>query len=183
MGATTTATTTLLSVQEFIDLPETEGVLEELIEGEVVSVPRAGQPHEVAKSNVNRFLTIWSVQNPALLVFCEAAYQLDERTCLIPDLSLLASSRIVPGRANVFQGAPELAIEVVSSESAASLERKIRLYLAHGSKSVWTIYPQERMVRIDDASGDLKQFRLDTPLVDPNLPGFSVPTSAIFEGV
>ena len=60
-------------------------------------------------------------------------YQLDERNCLIPDISLLSSGRIVPGRQEVFQGAPELAIEVVSSETAARLENKIELYLAHGA--------------------------------------------------
>jgi Uma2 family endonuclease len=177
------ATTTLVTVQEFIDMPETEGVLEELIEGEVVSMPRAGQPHEVAKSNINRLLALWSVQNPAFGVFCEAAYQLDERTCLIPDISVLATDRIVPGGTGVFQKAPELAIEVVSSEPAARLERKIRLYLAHGAKSVWAVYPQERLVRIHDASGNLTQFHDDQPLIDRNLPGFSVPTSAVFERV
>jgi Uma2 family endonuclease len=183
-SATTTATTTLLTVQEFIDLPETEGLLEELIEGEVVSMPVSGQPHEVPKSNVIRLVTVWSLQNPGLLLFCEAAYQLDDRNCLIPDVSLIAESRIVPGSKGVFQRAPELAIEVVSSESAARLERKIRLYLAHGAKSVWTIYPQERMVRIDGAAGGSKRFYDDEPLLDPNvLPGFSVLTSAIFKGV
>jgi hypothetical protein len=39
------------------------------------------------------------------------------------------------------------------------------------------------MVRIEDASGGLRKFLEGQPLVDPNLPGFSVSTSAIFEGV
>ncbi|MGD0132321.1 MAG: Uma2 family endonuclease [Bryobacteraceae bacterium] len=175
-------TTTLLTVQEFLALPEIEGECLELIGGELVSMPMSGYPHEVTKSNLNRLLTAWSLQNPALRVFCEAAYQLTERNCLIPDISLIASGRLVPGTTGVFQSAPELAIEVVSSEPAARLERKIRLYLAHGGKSVWAIYPQERVVRIDSASG-AKKFLDDRPLVDPVLPGFSIPTSAIFEGV
>jgi Uma2 family endonuclease len=177
-------TTTLVTVQEFLEMPGAEGFIEELIGGEVVSMPLAVQPHEVTKSNVNRLLAAWTLQNPALRVFIETAYQLDERNCLIPDISLIASSRIVPGSTGVFQGAPELAIEVVSSEPAARLERKIRLYLAHGAKSVWAIYPQERMVCMEDATGVSKRLYDDQLLVDPNvLPGFSVPTSAIFEGV
>jgi Uma2 family endonuclease len=176
-------TTALVTVQEFLDMPETEGLIEELIGGEVTSMPVSGQPHEVTKSNVIRLVTAWSLQNAGWRLFCEAAYQLDNRNCLIPDLSLLASNRVVPGSTGVFQGAPEIAIEVVSSEPAARLERKIRLYLAHGGKSVWAIYPQERMVRIDSATGT-KKFLDDQPLVDPAvLPGFSIPTSAIFEGV
>jgi len=175
-------TTTLVTVQEFLEMPESEGFIEELIGGEIVSMPVSGYSHEVAKSNVNRVLTAWTLQNPAWRVFCEAAYELDNRNCLIPDLSV-DSTRIMPGTTGVFQGAPELAIEVVSSEPAARLERKIRLYLAHGGKSVWAIYPQERMVRVDSAGGS-KKFLDDQPLVDPDaLPGFSAPTSAIFESV
>jgi len=177
-------TTALVNVQEFLDMPELEGFIQELIGGEVVSMPRAGQPQEITKSNVILHLTTWSLKNPQWRLFCEAACQLDERNCLIPDLSLMTSSRIIPGSIGVFQVAPELAIEVVSSESAARLEKKIRLYLAHGGKSVWAIYPEERMVRIHHASHELRTFVDDEPLSDPIiLPGFSIPTSAIFEGV
>lgn len=176
------ATTTLVTVQEFLEMPESEGAVEELVGGEIVSMPPAGQPHEVTKSNLIRVLTPWTLQNPAFRVFCEAGYQLDGFNCLLPDLSV-DSRPIVPGSKGVFQGAPDIAIEVVSSERAARLEKKIRLYLAHGAKSVWTIYPQERLVRIDDANGS-RRFLGDELLTDPTvLPGFSVPTSAVFEGV
>jgi Uma2 family endonuclease len=177
------ATTTLVTVQEFLDRPESEGCFEELIGGEVISTPRAGYPHEITKSNLIRVLTAWSLQNPSTRIFVEAAYEIDDRDCLIPDLSL-DGRRVVPGSTGVFQGAPELAIEVVSSESAARLERKMRLYLAHGSKSAWAVFPQERVVRIQHGSGESKSFFGDEPLADLIvLPGFSVPTSAIFEGV
>ena len=60
----------------------------------------------------------------------------------------------------------------------------MRLYLAHGSRSAWAVFPQERVVRIHHGSGDSKSFSGDELLADPIvLPGFSVPTSAIFEGV
>ena len=177
-------TTALITVEEFLRLPESEGFIEELIGGEVIRMPRAGQPHEITKSNAIQLLTAWALQNRAWKLFCETAYQLDDRNWLIPDISLMPASRIVPGQTGVFQVAPELAIEVVSSESAARLEKKIRLYLAHGAKSVWAIYPEEQMVRIHHASHKLTTFVGDEPLTDPLvLPGFSVPTSAIFEGV
>jgi Uma2 family endonuclease len=177
-------TTTLITVEEFLKLPEVEGERLELIGGEIVSMPMSGQPHEVTKSNLIMLLAPWAVQNRELRVFCEAAYQLGDRNCLIPDISLVASSRIVAGGTGVFQKAPELAIEVVSSEKAAHLETKVELYLAHGAKSVWVAYPQRRVVRVFDPAGGARRFEHDEPLVDPNaLPGFSVPTSAIFDGV
>lgn len=81
------------------------------------------------------------------------------------------------------QGAPELAIEVVSSETAARLEEKIELYLSHGSNSVWAVYPKQRAAWIYDATGGGKRFERDQPLADPILPGFSVPAAAIFESL
>jgi Uma2 family endonuclease len=177
-------TTTLVTVREFLDMPESEGFIEELIGGEVISMPVAGQPHEVTKSNLVRLLVPWLAQHLALRVFIETAYQLDDQTCLIPDISLLASARIVPGNSGMFQKPPELAIEVVSSEKAAHLETKVELYLAHGARSVWVAYPQRRVVRVFDPAGGAKRFERDQPLTDPTvLPGFSIPTSAIFEGV
>jgi Uma2 family endonuclease len=127
---------------------------------------------------------LWLAQNSTAELFAESMYHIDEHNALMPDLSVLFPGRTGPGSKGWIRGAPELAIEVVSSESAARLERKIRLYLAHGGKSVWTIYPQERMVRIQDAAGAARIFLDNQPLTDPAvLPGFSIPTSAIFEGV
>src|SRR5580658_932093 len=95
-------TTTLVTVQEFLEMPESEGLVEELIAGEVISIPMSGQPHEVTKSNVIRLVTAWSLQNPGLRLFCEAAYQFDDRNCLIPDISIIAENRIIPGSKGVF---------------------------------------------------------------------------------
>jgi Uma2 family endonuclease len=176
------ATTTLVTASEFLAMPEVEGERLELINGEINKMGQAGYPHELTKSNLIRQLIVWSVENPPSRVFCVTAYQLDDRDCLIPDLSV-DSNRVAPGSIGVFQGAPELAIEIISAELAARLEKKIRLYLANGGKSVWAVYPEERMVRIHHTGRELKSFFDDQPLTDPVLPGFSIPTSAIFEGV
>jgi Uma2 family endonuclease len=150
---------------------------------EVVNTLPAEYPHEVTKSNMIRVLTDWSLHRPALRVFCQTAFQVEEN-CLVPDISVIASARIVPGSVGLFQGPPELAIEIVSSELETSLESKIGLCFSNGGKSFWVIYPAQRTVRIHDAAGKSKSFRQDEALVDPNvLPTFSIPTSAIFEGV
>ena len=78
---------------------------------------------------------------------------------------------------------PGLAIEVVSSDKASDLEDKIELYLANGSKSVWVVYPELRVVRVFDTNGQSRKFEQSQTLEDPVLPGFSTPASAIFEGI
>jgi Uma2 family endonuclease len=175
--------TTLMTVQEFLALPESEGQRIELIGGEVVSMPRAGYPHEITKANVIKILVVWLAQNPVGTVLSETAFRIDEGDCFIPDVSVISPSRIVPGTRGIFQGSPELAIEVVSSEDAERLEEKIELYLANGSKSVWAVFPKTRVVRIYDAEGGSRKFEKNEALEDPTLPGFRVHVSAIFEGV
>jgi len=177
------AATTLVTVQEFLQMPEPEGQKLELIGGEVVSMGRGKTPHEVVKKNLNKILVVWLAQNPIAELFPETMYQLDEYNSLIPDLGVMFPGRLSPGSTGWIQAAPELAIEVVSSESAERLEQKIALYLAHGSQSVWVVYPKQRVIRIFDASGQSRKFEQTNTLTDPVLPGFSSPVSAIFEGI
>src|SRR5208337_5664700 len=133
--------------------------------------------------NLVKILVLWLAQNSTAELFAEAMFAVDEFNALIPDISVLFPGRIAPGSKGWIPGAPELAIEVVSSEPAARLEDKIQLYLSHGSKSVWVVYPNKRTVRVFDVNGGAKLFARNQPIVDPVLPGFSIPTSAIFEGV
>lgn len=175
--------TTLMTVQEFLALPQVEGERRELIGGEVVSMPLTGYPHEVTKKNLFKMLALWLDRNPVGEAFCETPYQVDQENSLIPDVSVISPSRIVPGTRGLFQGAPELAIEVVSSEDAERLEEKIELYLANGSRSVWAVFPKTRVVRIYDAQGGSRKFEKNETLEDPALPAFRIQVSAIFEGV
>src|SRR5271166_2652716 len=170
-------TTTLVSVQEFLALPEAEGQHTELIGGEVVTMPRAGYPHEITKGNLIEILAVWLAQNRIGKVLSEAPFQIDEYNCMIPDVSVVSLSRIVPGSEGLFQGAPQIAIEVVSSETAARLEEKIELYLACGGRSVWAVFPEARVVRVFDVEGGSKKFERDQTLLDSALPGFRTPVS------
>jgi Uma2 family endonuclease len=154
----------------------------ELIGGEVVTMGHGGVPHEVVKSKIARVLTARLLENPIGEVFNESMFQLDEQNCLIPDVSVLRPGHIPPGSTGSIQGAPEIAIEVVSSETAAHLEKKIDLYLAHGSKAVWVVFPEHRIVRTFNVSGQSRKFEQNQILEDPSaLPGFRVPLTAIFE--
>jgi Uma2 family endonuclease len=177
------ATTALVTVQEFLQWPETEGQRMELINGEVISMAYGRIPHEVVKKNLSKILVLWLAQNSSAELFVETTYAVVEHNALIPALSVLFPGRIAPGSTGWIPGAPELAIEVVSSEPAARLEDKIELYLSHGGKSVWVAYPKTHTVWVYDMSGGAKMFDRDQPLTDPVLPGFSIPTAAIFEGV
>src|SRR5579863_2224827 len=168
------ATTTLMTVDEFFALPEIEGERRELIGGEILTMGYAKLRHEVVKANLNRILVAWLLQNPIAKLFVETIYRVSDKNALIPDLSVVWPNRIDVS-ADWFQGTPEIAIEVVSSETATTLERKIELYLAHGAKSVWVVFPETRVVRIFDLQGQSQKFEQGQSLEDPTLPGFRAP--------
>jgi Uma2 family endonuclease len=178
------ATTTMVTVREFLQLPELDGQRMQLIGGEVVTMSYGGYPHEIAKSNLIEILAVWLAANRIGKLFSETMFTLNDHNSPIPDVSVVSLGRVQPGNTGHLQGAPDIAIEVVSSETAATLERKIDLYLAHGGKSVWVVFPQYRVIRIFGPDGLSRKFEQHQTLEDPiALPGFSTPVSAIFEGI
>jgi Uma2 family endonuclease len=176
------AATTLVTNREFLQLPEPEGLRMELIGGEVVTMGYGKLRHEIVKKNLNRLLTVWLAQHPIAELFPETMFQLDDYNSFIPDLSVVFAGR-VDVNTDWIQGAPDIPIEVVSSETASTLERKIDLYLARGAKSVWVAYPEHRRVRVYNLEGHSTKFEQNQTLEDPALPGFSAPVSNIFEGI
>lgn len=172
-----------MTVDEFLKLPQVEGEKMELIQGEVVSMASAGFQHERVKSNLIKILSAWLAENSFGQIFAETTYRMNG-DALAPDLSVLRKERLTPVTKELPVGAPDLAIEVVFSETAARLRTKIDLYLDHGSESVWVVYPEARKVEICSANGQVKVFKQNQMLEDPRaLPGFSVPVAQIFEGL
>jgi len=177
-------TTARMTVDEFLKLPEVECGKLELIDGEIFPLEYAGFVHARVKSNLNEILVVWLSQQRIGRVFIETTYQLDDSEAVAPDLSVLRNERLAPATKDLPQGAPDLAIEVVSSELAERLQTKIRLYFEHGSKVVWVVYPNQRTIQIYDSKGHAITLGEDRVLEARDvLPGFSTPVGAIFEGV
>jgi len=177
-------TTAPLTVDEFLKLPEVERGKMELIDGQVDWIEYAGFVHARVKSNLNEILVIWLSQHRIGELFVETTYRLDDSEALSPDLSVLRNERLSPVTKDLPLGAPGLAIEVVSSELAERLQTKIRLYFKHGSKAVWVVYPDLRIIQIYSAKGHAVTLKQGQVLEGHDaLPGFSGPVNAIFEGL
>lgn len=174
-----------LTVEEFDKLAWEDGLKRELWHGGIVEKPVARFIHEIVKANANEVLVECSLRTGSGKVYVEAEYELEADTAYFPDLSWLTKDRIAamdPQR--VAQGAPNLAVEVVSSESAGDLESKIEDYLAHGSRAVWVPYPEQHVIRVHDPTGSSKLLRDPDIVEDPDLlPGFRAPVARFFEGM
>jgi Uma2 family endonuclease len=138
-------TATKLTTEQFLALPEAEGVKRELIDGGVIEVGSGGPVHELLKAKLNGLLAAYFAARGRIAVFPETMYHLPEGS-LQPDVSVVLSGKVDPQGRNRITIAPDIAIEVVSSESADVLQRKIEIYLANGTSAVWVAYPNHRFV-------------------------------------
>jgi Uma2 family endonuclease len=182
------AATTLLTSDQFLAMPEEfdqngNVVTQELINGDVVTLPHAAKRHDIIRGNIMRALIAYLLQcgDARLRAFPEMEFVVTASNTFIPDGCIVGIDRLQDDGHKYIQGAPELAIEVVSpSESAAYLRIKTEAYLANGSRSVWIVFPEVRSVMVY-ARESIHEFKGDQSITDPLLPGFSSPVAAFFE--
>ena len=181
------AATTLLTSDQFLAMPEEfdqhgNRIKDELIGGEIVKMPPASLAHDLIKNRINRLLIRYLDANPTMGLesLVEIGARVGQHDAFIPDVSVVSRHRLAK-EGRIFQGAPDLAIEVVSpSDTLKHLKRKVHGYLAGGSKSVWVVYPEARSVMVH-AADSVHELKGDQSITDPLLPGFSAPVAAFFE--
>jgi Uma2 family endonuclease len=177
---------TVIPVEEFDRLTEPDELRYELDEGELIAMTRPRyEPHNRIVMAITRALLEYVTRNPIGEVLAsDNLFVLGENTKRAPDLSFIGAerlSRIEPGRD--IEGAPDLAIEVLSpSDTATAMRRKVKQYFSAGAKAVWLVYPESREIEIwRSASGPASVLGGDDLLDAPeSLPGFSIRVSALF---
>ena len=172
------ATKTLMTVEDLERLPD-DGMSYELSDGELITMPPPAFRHSRVSQNIyNRLLAAAKTQG-AGEVFIETAYLLssERNTLRVSDVSFLGGERArhLPEE-GYLEGAPDLAVEVVSpSETAVDLDEKIRQYLASGASLVWVVFPKTKTVHVYRADGTVRVLGDDCLLEAPGLlPGWSV---------
>ena len=183
------ATKTLFTLEEFDALPD-DGLRHELNKGELVTMTFPAWGHNRVIRRIYDIISEFLRSRPlGEVVWTDSGFLLSNPgepvTLRGPDLAFLPRDRSaqITNSARRAQGAPELAIEVVSpSDRPAELLEKVGQYLNAGGLLVWVVYPEEREVRVFEASGAMcilkGNDRIDAPSL---LPGFSAPVSAFFE--
>jgi Uma2 family endonuclease len=175
--------TTLLTVEQFEQLPQEDDVQYELKDGKLVRMANAKFGHERTKFRVARSLMAYILQHPIGEIYSETAFALSPSRVCIPDVAFLSNDSVANGDPeHIYSGAPDLAIEVVSeSENALELRQKIQDYLDAGSQAVWAFYPKLRVIAVYDQSG-VREFRGDrVPEAPEILPGFQARVNQFFE--
>jgi Uma2 family endonuclease len=172
-------TTTLLSFEEFEQLPDEPGKLE-FLDGELIQLPPAKRRHMELSRRI-QILLMRAVEKAGAsaklgAVYHETGYKFGSRAWLQPDVSI--PHRDHPG-GDYFESAPALAVEVISeSNSAEQMDRKVRTYLTNGGVEVWLVYPKTRCVWVY-REGHAEEF--EGVLRSPLLPGLEIDLTQLFD--
>jgi Uma2 family endonuclease len=187
--STTPATTEkrLLTVEEFAALPgPIDGSKQELVRGEVVTMPPPGFFHGIVQGTVYFLLRIYADRTKSGRVTVESGVVTETGPASVrgPDVAFWSFARLPAEDVPVVYAnvAADLVAEVVSpSNTRKHLAQKVREYFATGVRVVWVVDPDERTVTVYHKPGDGKVLWEDATLTgDDVLPGFSCSVAALF---
>jgi len=172
------------TVEEFEELADSEENRErllELIDGEIVEkVPT--QEHGMVAGNI--YSPLWShvQKNPTGRVVMEVRHRVtkDRRNARIPDISYISGKRPAVKQGSV-PLMPDLAVEIKSPNNVLKkMREKVRYYLANGTKLVWLVFPDQKLIEVYSADEELILTENDTLTGRDVLPGFTLAVRDVF---
>ena len=183
----TPATKPLLTAEEFARLPNPiDGSKQELVRGEVVTMPPPSFLHGIVQTNVAFALQSFARQTKLGRVTVKSGLitETGPDTVRGPDVAFWSYARLpaedVPV---VYANVPaDLCVEVLSPGNAREkMTRKVREYFASGVRLVWVVDPEERIVTVYSKPGDGAVLWEDATLTGGEvLSGFSCPVAEFF---
>lgn len=176
-----------LTYEDYLRFPD-DGLRHELIDGEHFVSPAPTPEHQGISWNLTYFLAEFLRRHPLGRAFA-APFDVifDDEDAVQPDLVYFSKERSSVLTQKNAQGAPDLAIEILSESTRINDEtRKPRLYERSGVREYWIIDPETKTAKVfrlrrrqlvqvlelSAAAGDA----LETPL----LPGLAIPLVEMF---
>ena len=178
-----------LTIEEFLDLPDTwDRRKMELDEGELYLMPRPRRVHWFFQSMLNFYFVQYldSFAEPPAEIFGDfiVALSLERRILLAPDFSIVLGGSAATVTDRMVEGAPDIVIEILSSDRRRDLVRKRMLYAAAGVPEYWIFDPVNDDAMLLELQGGeyVQRARLDAggTLTTPRLPGLSIPLADVF---
>lgn len=180
----TVATKTLLTVDEYLSLPETKPA-SEFADGQLVQKPMPSLKHGMLANEIGALLRESLRPRRRGVVAVEVRF-LDRPSAraYIPDVSVLLSDRVP--EAALAGGAvelpPDLAIEILSPDDrAGDVLEKIAFYRSIGVSLVWIIDPDQETLTACRRDGTVSVHRA-AEVIDarPVLEGFQLDLATLF---
>lgn len=175
----------LYSLAEFEALlaqPGNHNRLLELIDGKIVE-KMPTQEHGLVASNINRELGNYAIKHKNGRPGVEVRHRAtdDDHNLRLPDVSFTCAN--VPiGEQGSVTDMPDLAVEIKSPDDMiVEMRRTAAYYLANGSRLVWLVYPNYRLVEVYRPDSDVEILDKNQLLIGHDvLPGFALPVADVF---
>ena len=178
-----------LTVEEFLELPDTYDRRKmELDDGELYIMPRPRRVHQTLGSLLNWYFESYlrEFDEPPADFFSDfiVALSLEERVLLAPDLSVVLRERAHIIGDRMIEGAPDIVVEILSSDRSRDLVRKRQLYAAAGIPEYWIFdYLNDTATLLELRNGEYVERATLGPsntLTTPLLPGLAIPLADVF---
>ena len=177
----------LVTAEMLAARPDT-GERTELVRGEVVSTSPAGAEHGELAIVIGAAIYDHVRRHKLGRVYgAETGFVLsrDPDTVRAPDAAFVAAARLAdrPRRSGFFDGAPDLAVEIVSpNDGYQDVEDKVRDYLNAGTRAVWVVNPRAQTVTAHESTRLARTLTVsDTLDGGDTLPGFALPVRDLFD--
>jgi Uma2 family endonuclease len=179
-------TFTAQEFREFTNRPENAGKWFEFINGVIYEAIMPKPIHAIIALRIAHFMLLFVGEHHLGEVVgdgCE--FSLPNGDVVIPDAAFVSKEKH-DGVPEEYLIAPDLAVEVISpSNRPREMLNKIESYIKNGTRIVWVVYPDEKVVDVWQPAGDggmlVHKVTLDGTLEGGNvLPGFTLAVKDIF---
>lgn len=187
---TTPVATRLLTAEEFYCLPDSpEGGKMELLRGEVVRHMPVGGPHGHHVIVLGTEFTLFNRRQRVGDFGGEVGFILARNPDVVraPDVHFVRRERLPLGTMppGFFDGAPDLAVEVVSpGDTDQEVAAKLADYALGGTPRVWVVRPLLKTITVHRADGTARTYgpgdRLDSDAAGFSVDGFELDLDAFF---
>lgn len=168
------ASVDLLTLSEFLKLPETEPA-SEFIDGKIFRKPMPQGKHSSIQTEIATAINLKLRSQRIARAFSELRCTFSDRS-IVPDVSVFTWERISRDEngevTNSFQIAPDWTIEILSPEqSQTKVTKNILHCLAYGTQIGWLIDPSEKSIFVYRSPQQIILF--DTPDRQLPVPAFA----------
>lgn len=175
---------TIQEFEAFIELPENRNRLFELIDGEIVE-KMPTEEHGAIALNIGTEFRNYLKTKPIGIASVETRHAKpeDQYNDRIPDVAFNAHRADQVVRQGAVPKMPDLAVEIKSpTDTYKQMRETAQYYISNGSKLVWLVFPEKRLVEVHRADGTDDILNSDDTLSGENvLPGFTMPVRTVFE--
>ena len=176
----------LLTANDLLEIPD-DGMRRELIRGELVEMPPAGDNHGFVGNEASWRMSSFIHQHGlGRGRMAETGFWIDVApdTVLAPDYAFVSYERMStsPQARGYAQVIPDLVMEVFSpNDRQPQMDDKVQLWLDAGVRLVMVVYPVPREIHTHHDDGTVRRFGVgDTLTCEPVLPGFACAVDDIF---